>query len=161
MSFDPNHDQVLRELQEHLRHARTITPELLADVTARACLRFHAHHPTAKARVARLIEAGGLADATLALLELELPQWKLRRLIFEDGEWYCALSRRLGLPVELDDMAEARHESLPLAILSAFVEARHRSLNASEVRPNSVPQVRASQAAPFAATISLDYAVAG
>jgi hypothetical protein len=145
MSFDPNHDQALRDLQEHLCHVRTITPQLLARVTDRACLRFHAHHPTTRARVARLIEAGGLADATLALLELELPQWKLRRLIFEDGEWYCALSRRLGLPVELDDMAEARHESLPLAILSAFVDARCRSLSAGEAPPMSVPQVRASQ----------------
>jgi hypothetical protein len=145
MSFDRNHDQVLRDLQEHLRHARTIAPELIAHVIDRACRRFQAQHPAAKERVASLIKSEAFADATLALLELELPQWKLRRLIFEDGEWYCALSRRLGLPAELDDMAEATHECLPLAILSAFVDARRRSPSASEVRPKSVPQVRASQ----------------
>ena len=28
--------------------------------------------------------------AALALVELELPAWKLRRLIYEDGEWLCS-----------------------------------------------------------------------
>ena len=69
----------------------------------------------------------------------ELPQWKLRRLIYEDGEWHCSLSKHMGLPVSLDELAEASHESLPLAILSAFVEARRNSLTATESRPQSVP----------------------
>ena len=145
MSVDLNHEQDLRELQEQLRQAQTITPDVMADVIARACLRLQAHRATVKERVTRLIESEAFVDATLALLELELPQWKLRRLINEDGEWYCALSKHLGLPTELDDMAEANHENLPLAILSAFVEARHRSLTAAEGRPKSVPRVRPSQ----------------
>ena len=99
----------------------------------------------AKARVIRLIEGGAFAEATLALLELELPQWKLRRLICEDGEWHCALSKRLALPAELDDMAEGSHENLPLAILTAFVEARRHALAAAEGRPKSVPQVGATR----------------
>src|SRR5262249_55872534 len=81
---------------------------------------------TAQARVIRMIESGACADATLALLELELPQWRLRRLIREDDEWHCSISKQLGLPAELDDMAEASHESLPLAILSPLVEAQRR-----------------------------------
>jgi hypothetical protein len=146
MSVDPTHEQRLRELQEQLRRARTITPELMADIIGAACLRLQGHRATVKAKIIRLIESEAFADATLALLELELPQWKLRRLINEDGEWYCALSKHLGLPTELDDMAEANHESLSLAIVSAFVEARHRSLNAVEGQPKSVPQVRPTQA---------------
>src|SRR5262245_33382582 len=145
MSFDRNHEEVLRVLQEQLRRAHTITPGLMAEVIARACPRLQALHRPAKARVIRLIESGAFADATLALLGLELPQWKLRRLIYEDGEWHCSLSKHIGLPAELDDMAEASHESLPLAIVSAFVEARRRSLTASEGRPQSVPQVRPTQ----------------
>ena len=145
MTFDPNHEEPLRALQEQLRRARTITPELMAEVIARACRRLQALHRTAKARVSRLIESGAFADATLALLELELPQWKLRRLIYEGGEWHCSLSKHIGLPAELDDMAEAAHESLPLAILSAFVKARRRSLTTGEGRPQSVPQVRPTQ----------------
>jgi hypothetical protein len=142
MTFDPNHEEPLRELQQELHRARTITPGLMADVIARACLRLQSQQQSAKARVIRLIECGAFADAILALLELELPQWKLRRLICEDDKWHCSISKQLGLPVELDDMAEANHESLPLAILSAFVEARRHSLTAGEARPKSVPQVR-------------------
>jgi hypothetical protein len=142
MSFGPHREEPLRELQLKLHRARTITPGLMADVIARACPRLQAQHRTAKARVIRLVESGAFADATLALLESELPQWKLRRLIREDDEWHCSISKQLGLPAELDDMAEASHESLSLAILSAFVEARRHSLTADEGRPKSVPQVR-------------------
>jgi nucleotide-binding universal stress UspA family protein len=60
-------------------------------------------------------------------------------------EWHCSISKQPGLPAELDEMAEASHESLPLAILSAFVEARHHSLTAGEGRPRSVPQIRLTQ----------------
>ncbi len=145
MLFDSNQGEHLRELQEQIGRAQTITPELMADVIARTCPRLHAQRRTAKARVIRLVESGAFADATLALLELELPQWKLRRLIREDDEWHCSISKQLGLPAELDDMAEANHESLPLAILSAFVEARRHSLTVSEGRRKSVPQVRPTQ----------------
>jgi DNA polymerase III psi subunit len=145
MAVDPNHEQRLRELQEQLRHAQAITPEFMADVIVRACLRLQAHRAIVKARVTRLIQSEAFADATLALLELELPQWKLRRLIYEDGEWHCSLSKHIELPAELDDMAEASHECLPLAILGAFVEARHHSLTADHNRLQSVPQVRPTQ----------------
>ena len=123
-----------------------ISPALSSSRFSGACPRFLPAHPSAtKARVTRLIESGASCDAALAVLALELPQWKLRRLVYEDGEWTCSLSRQLGLPAELDEMAEAHHESLPLAILSAFVEARHRSFTAGEARPNSVPQIRPAQ----------------
>ena len=117
----------------------------MADAIARACPRLQVQHPTARARVARLIESGAFADATLALLALELPQWKLRRLIYEDGEWHCSLSKHMGLPAHLDELAEASHESLALAILSAFVEARRNSLTAAESRPQSVPLLRPTE----------------
>ena len=145
MSFDLNHEEDLRELQEQIRRAHTITPALMADVIGRACPRLQAQQRTAEATVIRLIESGALADAALALLDLELPQWKLRRLIREDDEWHCSLSKHLGLPAELDEMAEANHDSLPLAILSAFVEARRHSFIASEGRPQAVPQSRLAQ----------------
>jgi hypothetical protein len=145
MTFDPSHEAHLRELKQELHRVHTITPALMADVIARACPRLQAQQRAARTTVIRLIESGASVDAALALLDLELPQWKLRRLIREDGEWHCSLSKQLGLPAEFDEMAEANHESLPLAILSAFVEARHRSFTAGEARPNSVPQIRPTQ----------------
>jgi hypothetical protein len=140
MPFDPYREAHL--LQERIRRAQMLTPALAAEVIARACPRLQARHPTAKARLVRLIESGAFADAMLALLELELPNWKLRRLVCDDGEWRCSLSKQLGLPAELDDMAEAQHQSLPLAILGAFLEAGHHSRAASEGQPRSVPPVR-------------------
>jgi hypothetical protein len=142
MSLHSNDERHLRELEERIRRARAITPRLMADAITRACLRLQVQHPAAWARVARLIESGAFADAIFAVLELELPQWKLRRLIYEEGEWHCSLSKHLGLPTEFDEMAEASHENLPLAILSAFVEARRNSLIAAQSRPHSVPLLR-------------------
>jgi hypothetical protein len=98
MSFDLNHEEDLRELQEQVRRACTITPALMADVIGRPCPRLQAQPRTAEATVIRLIESDAFAEAMLALLELELPQWKLRRLIHEDGEWHCSLSRHIALP---------------------------------------------------------------
>jgi len=145
MSFDANHGGHLRDLQEQIHRARTITPGLMADVIAPACPGVRAQPRSVKTRILHLIESGAFADATLALLELELPQWKLRRLMYEDGEWHCSLSKHVNLPTELDEMAEANHEDLPLAILYAFVEARRQSLIAGKSRPQSVPQVRPMQ----------------
>jgi hypothetical protein len=94
------------------------------------------------ARIDQLIKAGAWSDAALALIELELPAWKLRRLIYEDGEWFCSLSKQPNLPVALDDTADARHEVFPLAILSAFVEARRTNSAAREPSSPTVPQVQ-------------------
>jgi hypothetical protein len=145
MSFVPNQNQRLRELQQDLRRARMVTPDLMTGAIVRACPRVRVYQPAAKARLMRLIEEGAFVDAMLALLELELPQWKLRRLICEDAEWHCSLSKWLALPADLDDMVEGSHENLALAILTAFVEARRHGLAAAEGKPKLVPQVGATR----------------
>jgi hypothetical protein len=91
------------------------------------------------ARIARLLSAGAFAEVALALIDLELPQWHLRRIVYDGGEWHCALSRAPELPDWLDQSIEARHHDLALAILAAFVEAQLASTPTS--RP-SVPTVR-------------------
>src|SRR5262249_7158121 len=95
----------------------------------------------AKAKLQRLIAAEAWTDAAMALIELELPQWKLRRLVKDDGEWFCSLSRQPELPIGYDQAAEAAHESLPVAILMAFIEAR-RAATADAPCRTTVPQVR-------------------
>ena len=137
MLFDPK----CQKLEEHLRCAHAITPELISDVIAQACTRFPAHNRTVKDKVNRLIESGAWTDAMLALVELELPQWKLRRMIYEDGEWLCSLSKRPQLPLEFDEVAEASHEILPLAILIALLQAR-RSTVVGATGMAMVPHVR-------------------
>ena len=137
MSLKPSCKERLVTLQGHVRRSRAITPELLTEVIAEACIRFAAHGSTTKSRIHQLAEHGAWMDAVLGLLELELPYWRLRRFLYEDGEWHCLLSRRLEIPLELDDGVDATHEVLALAILIAFIKIR------GAVTTAAVPQVRA------------------
>lgn len=89
--IDPNWEHGLALLQEHIRRAPTITFEIVSSVIARGCLRFHVQNPAAKARAARLIESSAFADAALTLLELEMPQWTIRRLVYDEGRWLLTL----------------------------------------------------------------------
>ena len=107
---------------ERLRDAFALTPSLISGITSEVHRRFASQVQAGKTtRVDQLMRVGAWTDAALALIELELPQWKIRRLVYDDGEWHCALSRRCQLPDWLDQSVEGRHTDLALAILSAFV----------------------------------------
>jgi hypothetical protein len=140
MLFNPKHEQHLGMLEAQLRRAQALTPELMSDVIVQACVRFVACETAAKARIDGLIKSGAWTDAALALVEFELPQWKLRRIAYEDDEWHCCLSRQPQLPLGLDDVAEARHEILPLALLISLVQAR-RAVAERPTGVTAVPQV--------------------
>src|ERR1700680_1468998 len=113
------------ELGDRLRDAHSVTAELMSAIIGETCRRFPSIGQTGKtARIERLIEAGAWTDAALALIDLELPQWQVRRIVYDEGEWYCALSRERELPDWLDRSIESRHADLALAILSAFVDAQ-------------------------------------
>jgi hypothetical protein len=131
------HDRA--ELSDRLRDAYAVTAELMTEIVDETCRRFPSIGQTGKsARIEQLIRTGAWTDAALALIDLELPQWQVRRIAYDDGEWYCALSRQRELPDWLDSAIEARHADLPLAILGAFIEARRVAAPSS--RP-SVPAV--------------------
>lgn len=120
--------QTSSTLAERLHDALGVTPSLIADVIGESCHRFPSQgHPEKTERVEQLIRLGAWTDAALGLIELELPQWQVRRLVYDSGEWHCALSRERELPDWLDDSVEGRHADLALAILSAFVEVRRNS----------------------------------
>ena len=128
------------DLSDRLREASAVTAEFMADIIRAACRRFPSTGQTAKtAHIERLIQSHAWTDAALALIDLELPQWQLRRVAYDQGEWYCALSRERELPDWLDQSIEARHADLALAILSAFVEAQRVSPPATRT---SVPAVK-------------------
>jgi hypothetical protein len=130
----------LGELSERLRDTGAADAALVNEVIGAACRRYPSLGQTEKtARLAHLIQSGAWTDAALALIDLELPFWQVRRLAYDDGEWYCALSRERELPDWLDQSIEARHADLALAILSAFVEAQR--VNVPEIR-TSVPDAR-------------------
>ena len=117
--------QINFDLGDRLRNAGHVTAEFLADIVHATGRRLPSANPNAKAaRVERLIQAQAWTDAALALIDLELPQWHVRRLAYDDGEWHCALSRQRELPDWLDQSIEARHSDLALAMLNVFVEAQ-------------------------------------
>jgi hypothetical protein len=143
MSFDAKHLDRLDQLTKELRAAPAITPDIIASVVANACARFAVFAKAGKtARFDALMSAGACNDAALCLIELKLPAWKLRRLVYEDGEWFCSLSREPNLPLAFDDTADGTHEVAPLAILSAFVEARRTSGVACETNSSLMPRIR-------------------
>lgn len=142
MSCDPKYGVHLDRLLQQFRHAPALDANLMASVVSYACTRLPLLKKAGKAaQIDRLIDAGAWSDAALALIEIELPGWKLRRVIYDDGEWFCSLSRQPNLPVEFDDTADARHEILPLAILMAFVEARRAVGNSYEASSTAVPEL--------------------
>ncbi|HEY0218939.1 MAG TPA: hypothetical protein VGC26_04105, partial [Afipia sp.] len=78
-------------------------------------------------------------DAALTLLAVELPAWRLRRMIYDEGEWHCAISHQRELPEWLDDSIETHHENLATAVIKAVLEglrisAPHQPLERT-VRP--------------------------
>jgi hypothetical protein len=133
----------LPDLQGQLRRGQVVTADLMSKVVADGCTRV-AMLSAGKARIDRLIESEAWTEAALALVELELPHWGLHRLMYEDDVWLCSLSKRWNLRVGLSDCAERRHQSLPLAILSAMLEARQCNEPTSEPSSmraaSSVPQ---------------------
>jgi hypothetical protein len=127
------------ELSDRLRAAHAVTAALMSDILSEACRRFPSAGQSEKtARIERLISSEAWTDAALALIDLELPLWQVRRIAYDEGEWYCALSRERELPDWLDRSIEGRHADLALAILSAFVDALR--IAAPSSRP-SVPTV--------------------
>jgi hypothetical protein len=132
--------QISADLGDQLRNAGHVAAEFLADIVHATGRRLRSANQNAKAaRVERLIQAQAWTDAALALIDLELPQWHVRRLAYDDGEWHCALSRQRELPDWLDQSIETRHADLALAILSAFVEAQRVSAPSSRPSVPSAP----------------------
>ena len=129
------------ELSDRLRDTPAATTGLMSEVIAQTCRRFPSMGQTEKtARIERLIGSGAWTDAALALIDLELPQWQVRRIAYDEGEWHCALSRQRELPEWLDQSIEAHHVDLPLAILSACIGAQRVSAPASRTSVPTVPR---------------------
>jgi hypothetical protein len=126
-------------LKQRLDASDEVTRELMIEIIDKGCTRLPSFSQSEKTtKLTRLIDAEAWADAALLLLKLELPLWQVRRIVYDDGEWYCALSRERELPEWLDQSIEARHSNLTLALLCAFAEAQ--ALAAVTTKP-SVPCV--------------------
>ena len=126
-------------LGDRFGNVPTVTGSLLRQLMDATCRpHFHPGQATALVRIERLIAEEAWTEVAVALIDLELPQWQLRRVVYDGGEWHYALSRRRELPDWLDQAVEASHPDLPGALLQAFLEAQ-RTIE-SPCRP-SVPAV--------------------
>ncbi|UVO38502.1 hypothetical protein KUL72_09150 [Bradyrhizobium arachidis] len=127
-------------LSDRLRNAQGMTGPLMREIMGKACRRIPSLRQSERTgRLTQLIDAEAWTDAALALMELELPLWHVRRIAYDEGEWHCALSRERELPDWLDAAVEGCHGDLAIALLSAFVEVQ--ALAVETPRP-SVPSVR-------------------
>jgi hypothetical protein len=123
----------ISHLADRLRDADCVTASLFSEITRDACWRLPSVRRTKDFdRLERLIQSGAWTDAALALVALELPQWRLRQIVYDAGEWHCSLSRRRELPDWLDEPVETCHPDLCLAILSALVHVRREGTSTDE-----------------------------
>ena len=117
--------QAFSRVAGKIRDADAVTAELLSEVIREVCPRLPSVRRTKDfRRLEQYIQSGAWTDAVLALLALESPQWQIRRLVYDAGEWHCALSRQRELPDWVDQSVEACHPDLALAILSALVDVQ-------------------------------------
>lgn len=145
MLLVPSRVDPLDRLAQRIHLAATPDRDLLRAIMTSGCVRLHAMRAAARARqLESLLDAGAWTEAAIALVELELPVWSMRRLVQDDSMWLCALSRSPALPAEFDEMIETSHESMPLAILAALIEARRVSgaARTSTSRPRPAPSDR-------------------
>jgi len=144
-------DRPLEGIEDRIRSAPALTPALVGDIVAQACTRLPTMKMARKSPgIDHLIEAEAWCDIALAVLKIELPSWAIRRLIYDDGEWFCSLTQAPNLPLALDNTADGHHQTLPLAILDAFIDARKRTLP-----PTAVPVVSKART-DSACTMSCD-----
>jgi len=145
------YEETFGRLTDQLCAASAPTPQLFSRVVTDACSRIETLSKSGKPTpIDQLIRAGAWTDASLAIVEFELPMWTLRRLIFDAGEWFCSLSRHPNVPIEFDDTADGRHEARAITILLSFVEAK-RQLAAvtAGINQASVPRIRSKPIYPF------------
>lgn len=134
MLFIPDHQDQVQRLLTRIQDASAPDARLFADVIASACPRALVMVEMRKAaRLKQLLESGAWTDAALTLAELELPQWKPRRIVYDDGQWHCRLSAQPYLPDGYDDVVETFHGELALAILAAVVQARQQTVTAPRI----------------------------
>jgi hypothetical protein len=132
-------DQVvlLDRLEDEVRFAAKPSSGLSSRIVASLCTRILALDRAGRTGpIGPLLEMQAWTEAALALIACELPAWQVRRMVQDGAEWMCSLSRQPHLPNGLDAM----HESLPLAIVMAFLAARRRTAILRQA-PTTTPSV--------------------
>ncbi len=143
MLYHSSRTKRLIAIANRLRDANGLTDDLITTIVTEAYRDDENGPDDIPTQMQKLISAEAWTDAGLALIVNKLPKWKLRRLVYDEGQWHCALSLKPDFPEWLDDAVETSHWNLSLAILSAFVEALRQLPEAPKAtRTPTVPRVR-------------------
>src|SRR3974377_945084 len=111
MNFEVKQQVRLDALDSAVHNAEEPTLDLLAKIISGACIRISRQAKTETFdRLLDFAKAGAWTEAAFALIALELPLWRVRRLVYENGEWLCSLSYQPNLPMGVDDCAQAAQE---------------------------------------------------
>jgi len=129
----------LAALREQLQRDQLVTAKVLRAIVSIA---WTDADVVSSHRLDSLVAAAAWTDAALALLDGVLPHWKLRRLVYDDGEWHCALSQRPELPDWLDEAVESRHPNRAVALMLVVIEALRQDPPVGRSGRGAVPRVR-------------------
>lgn len=143
MLFRPDRLERLTWIADQVRTADRASRDLVSAIAAEISHRGANGSAPVSIKIQKLIAADAWTEIALTLIASELPQWKLRRLAYEDGEWHCVLSQQRELPEWLDDGIEAHHENLSLALFNGLVEAARQQ--PVETPTPTVPRIRIKQ----------------
>jgi hypothetical protein len=134
-----NLERELHSLSARIEMAQRIDADLLARILAGACPRLGTSLEP-KAEVERLIQAEAWVELGLWLIGWELPEWCVHSLTRDEACWCCSIGVG-GIAVNwVEDIVEFQHDSLPLAVLGAFVQAQLRK--AQGATPSNVTPFR-------------------
>jgi hypothetical protein len=135
-------------MTDELRLAPALTPSLISRIISDSCTRLSTMARAGlAARLDRFVRAEAWMDAALSLIDLDLPTWRPRRLIYDGGEWICSLSRHPEIPIELDSTADGRHETQAIAILLSFIAAKRILATIEDSAHRHCPQATTGSAA--------------
>lgn len=143
MLIRPDHPERLAWIADQVRSADRPSTDLVSAIASEVSRNGANGSAPATGQLEKLIAAGAWADTALALVASALPQWKLRRLAYDDGEWHCVLSPQREFPEWLDDGIETHHADLSLALFRGLIEAA-RQQRAETPKP-TVPRIRIRQ----------------
>lgn len=135
MLIHSDRSEQLAAMEDRLHGVDHASADLISAVSAAICR----DAPDVPAQIPQLIAAGAWTDAALALLAYGLPQWQLRRLDYDEGEWHCALSCQRELPEWLDQTIETSHPDLVLALCEALTEAARQPLPTTAAATPAAP----------------------
>lgn len=131
MLYRPEREKRLDRIADMLRDSQPSVEAITR--TAEVCERVFSSRESR--HIKDLIHASAWTDAALSLLAIELPAWKLRRLIYDEGEWHCAISHQRDLPEWLDDAVEMHHADMATAILKTLIEGLRAAVNQQTETP--------------------------